>query len=230
MTSSTLRVVRSNTTAADAYDKHVAAISIDGDRVGEIPLGGIRTFLSRQGSTKPAFDSAATSALEESWQRARKRHHHRHVHKSAVCQRPAEHPSPQPLLVVANQLKRCMLRAPGHVGARDANRAGAGRYTLASTSSRQRRPLQRRTDPHHRHRLATHVPWCGPSLSTFLLRHRELDLSYCTGADPAGSGRPWPVGRGGGTDGHAHKDEQVRDRRPQAISILTVDGERRSVS
>lgn len=111
MTSSTLRVVRSNTTAADAYDKHVAAISIDGDRVGEIPLGGIRTFLSRQGSTKPAFDSAATSALEESWQRARKRHHHRHVHKSAVCQRPAEHPSPQPLLVVANQLKRCMLRA-----------------------------------------------------------------------------------------------------------------------
>ena len=42
--SSILRVVRSDTTTADAYDEHVAVVSIDGDRVGEIPLGGSQDF------------------------------------------------------------------------------------------------------------------------------------------------------------------------------------------
>jgi len=44
LVSSILRVVRSDTTTADAYDEHVAAVSIDGDRVGEIPLGGSQDF------------------------------------------------------------------------------------------------------------------------------------------------------------------------------------------
>lgn len=44
MASSTLRVVRPDTSPADMYDKHVAVLSIDGQHVGELALGATQDF------------------------------------------------------------------------------------------------------------------------------------------------------------------------------------------